>query len=246
MFPCMQSIDDIGLRQTRFVVLKCIHHDKKSRKGRSWKNLYEDSISMKSLPHWYDALSDEIKVYGYTVMLFRYVSKKGGGQLLFTVASLHPSPTKPFQNKVYSLKRIFYLEIKLFPWNDFSTMRGKNENDGVRFTWECTHSHYGVFFRQFVKLGLGDFFDFRIRFAELPGEHRYDNKNNNNSDFEFVMKINGNQSVTIISTRPEALCWSWIIGLINWAIPCKSLSKLFGPLLSADISEGSHHHYKQT
>ena len=34
---------------------------------------YEQSISMKSLLRWYDVASDEFKVNGYTVMLFRYI-----------------------------------------------------------------------------------------------------------------------------------------------------------------------------
>ena len=62
------------------------------------------SISMKSLPHRYDVVPDEIRVYGYTVMLFRYFLQK---EATFVTASLHPSLTKPFQNKVDSLKRIF-------------------------------------------------------------------------------------------------------------------------------------------
>ena len=73
---------------------------------------YEQCIIMKSLPHQYGVVSDEIKVYGYTVMLFCYSLER---EATFVTASLHPSLTKPFQNKVYSLKRIFFLGIKFSP-----------------------------------------------------------------------------------------------------------------------------------
>ena len=102
-----------GLRQIQFVVFFFqMDHEKKIWDRQIFRELsYEQSIVMKSLPHRYDVVSDEIKVYGYTVILFRYFLKR---EETFLTASLHPSPTKSFQNKVYSIKRIFYLGIKFF------------------------------------------------------------------------------------------------------------------------------------
>ena len=103
----MQLINDIGLRSPADTIcFSQMHREKKFWDQQILRELsYEQSISMKSLPHQYDVVSDEIKVHGYTVMLYRYFLER---EATFVTASLHPSLTKSFQNKVYSLKRIFY------------------------------------------------------------------------------------------------------------------------------------------
>ena len=55
----------------------------------------------------------------------------------------------------------------------------------VSVSLTCTHSHYDACFRQFSKLGLGNFFDVWIRSAELSGEHRFVDRKNNNKDLNL-------------------------------------------------------------
>ena len=110
----MHLINDIGLRTPADTIcFSQLHREKKIWDQQLLRELsYEQSISLKSLPHRYDVVSDEIKVNGYNAMLFRCFLER---EATFVAASLHPSLTKPFRNKVFSLKRIFYLEIKFFP-----------------------------------------------------------------------------------------------------------------------------------
>ena len=74
LIPCMHLMNDIGLQSPADTIcFSQMHREKKIWNRqilRKFSN--EQSIIIKSLPHRYDVVSDEINVYGYTVILFRY------------------------------------------------------------------------------------------------------------------------------------------------------------------------------
>ena len=75
----MHLMNDIGLQSPADTIcFSQMHREKKiwdRQILREFSN--EQSINMKSLPHRYDVVSDEINVYGYTVILFRYFLERG-------------------------------------------------------------------------------------------------------------------------------------------------------------------------
>ena len=139
----MRLINDTGLRSPADTIcFSQMHHEKKILDQQILRELsYEQSISMKSLTHRYDVMSDDPKVYGYIVLLFRYFLER---EATFVTASLHPSLTKHFQNKVYSLKRIFFRD-QVLPGKSCSKMKGKMKHRLVTLNLKDFYSFLSFF-----------------------------------------------------------------------------------------------------